>query len=84
MAQQFLNTDDVHSIFQQMGGITVAKHMHIYFFDDACIMGYALYCPLHPALAVTPIKAFAFRIAFAFKQKLYRVLAGYIFLNASY
>jgi len=57
--------------------------VYVYFFNDTCIPGYALYRPLHAALAVAPIKAFAFRIAFAFKDILYGMLYAYISFNTT-
>ena len=84
MAQQLLHHDDINAIFQQMRSITVAQHVYVHFFNNACITCYALYGPLHAALAITAIKAFAFRVALAFKDVLYGVLGVYISFNSTH
>src|SRR5678815_2790707 len=67
-----------------MRRITVTQHVYVYFFDDTGFMDYALYDPLNTPLAVTAVKAFAFRVAPASKQVFTRAFACDIFLNAPY
>lgn len=62
-----------------MCGIAMTQHMCMHFFDDARLSGHCFYGPLHPTLAVPAIKAFALRIAIAFKQKLFWLCCFYVF-----
>jgi hypothetical protein len=51
----------------------------MHFFDDARLPGHRFNSPLHTTLAVPAIKAFALRIAIAFKQKLFWLRCFYVF-----
>ena len=67
MAKELLYCKYIYAVFQQMRGISVAQHVCMHFFEYTGLPGYCLHCPLHTALAVPPVKAFAFSIACAFK-----------------
>ena len=56
--------------------------MHL--LDDTCLFGHRLHCPLHTTLAISAVKTFTFRVAWAFEEKVHRMRGRYVFFDAAY
>ena len=67
MAQEFLNCNDIYPVLKQMCGVSVTKHVGVYFFVDTSLPGHCFYGPLHTTLTIPAIKILPFGVTGAFK-----------------
>ena len=83
MAQQILDGDNVEAVFQQMGGISVAKRMHRHKFLDAGSFTGLVDSPLHASLGVAAVEvATGTAIGLAVEEPVLGRLSGYIGFKA--